>query len=105
MGAPTPRQRLDELFGKLDLFFETVKTRHGDAITCHAGCDDCCQRRFSVTSIEAAAIRDAVARLSEDEQRELAARAKAPGTACPALDSAGRCAVYDARPTICRTHG
>src|SRR5690349_16984514 len=71
MAAPTPRQRLDELFARLDSFFTSAMRQHGQAITCHAGCDDCCQRRFSVTSIEAAVIGDAIARLSDDERQAL----------------------------------
>jgi uncharacterized protein len=105
MGVPTPRERLGELFAKLDAFFATAKARHGAAITCHAGCDDCCRRRISVTSIEAAEIRDALAQLPADRRREVAERAARVEAACPALDRAGRCAVYEARPTICRTHG
>ena len=103
---PTPRQRLDELFAKVDAFFARAAAHHGEKITCRAGCDECCRRRFSVTSLEAAAIAEAVAALPPERRAELAARARGgdPGV-CPALDPDGRCAVYSARPLICRTHG
>ncbi|MDI1449892.1 YkgJ family cysteine cluster protein [Polyangium sp. 6x1] len=104
--TPSPRERLNELFLKLDAFFARGKGRHGEAITCRAGCDDCCRRRFSVTTIEAAAVEEALDRLSAEERQKVAARAADPaGTVCPALGEDGRCAVYEARPTICRTHG
>lgn len=104
--APTPRERLAELFAKVDAFFARAAARNGPRIACRAGCDDCCRRRFSVTSIEASAIAEALEGLSPGRRAELAARARGgdPG-ACPALDPDGRCAVYAARPLICRTHG
>lgn len=102
----TPRERLNELFLKVDTFFARAQGKYGEAITCRAGCDDCCRRRFSVTTIEAAAIVEALDRLPAEERRRVAARAADPeGTVCPALGEDGRCAVYEARPTICRTHG
>lgn len=101
-----PRERLRQLFAKVDAFFANVSARHGGRMACRAGCSDCCRRRFSVTSIEADAIRAALAALPEDERAALAARALTgdPGV-CPALDGEGRCAIYAARPLICRTHG
>ncbi|MDI3287016.1 YkgJ family cysteine cluster protein [Polyangium sp. 15x6] len=104
--TPSPRERLHELFLKVDSFFAHAKSRCGEAITCAAGCDDCCRRRFSVTTIEAAEVQEALDRLPAEERQTIAARAADPaGTDCPALGEDGRCAVYEARPTICRTHG
>jgi uncharacterized protein len=102
----TPRERLHELFAKVDAFFAGASARHGEKMACRTGCSDCCRRRFSVTSIEADAIREALAALPEADRAALAERARAgdPGV-CPALDGEGRCAVYAARPLICRTHG
>jgi uncharacterized protein len=103
---PSPRARLDELFAKVDAFFTRARAAHGEAITCHVGCDDCCRRRFSVTLIEADVIREALSQLSSERRRVLAERAtQADDGACPALDPDGRCAIYEARPLICRTHG
>ncbi|MFT3766014.1 MAG: YkgJ family cysteine cluster protein [Minicystis sp.] len=104
----TARARLAELFAKVDAFFAKVHARFPDedGVTCHAGCDDCCRRRFSVTAIEAEVIAEALAALPEARREALADRARGgdPGV-CPALDEGGRCAVYEARPLICRTHG
>ncbi|AKT40222.1 YkgJ family cysteine cluster protein [Chondromyces crocatus] len=103
---PTPRARLGELFAKVDGFFDRAARLHGPQITCQAGCDDCCRRRFTVTSLEASALAEAAASLPASRRAELAARALGgdPGV-CPALDEGGQCAVYEARPLICRTHG
>lgn len=104
--GPPPLERLRELFAKVDAFFARASARHGARMACRTGCSDCCRRRFSVTSIEADALREAVAALPEADRSALAARTQAgdPGV-CPALDREGRCVVYAARPLICRTHG
>lgn len=106
--APTARERLAALQAKVDAFFARGAQRFPgtDGVTCHAGCADCCRRRFSVTAIEAEAIVEALAALPAERRAELAERAKSgdPGV-CPALDPDGRCAVYAARPLICRSHG
>lgn len=79
-----------------DDFFKAMAKRHGAAITCHAGCDSCCNRE-SVTALEAEVI------LRHIEKTGLDALAPEPGR-CIFL-AEGRCTVYDARPLICRTHG
>jgi hypothetical protein len=106
MLAPSARARLDALFAKIEAFFAAATAREGAAITCHAGCDDCCRRRFTVTGIEAAVIREGLAALPGERRLALAIRARDgdPGV-CPALDDDGRCAIYAHRPVICRTHG
>jgi len=105
---PDARARLAELFAKVDAFFDAASRRlpGADGITCHAGCADCCRRRFSVTAVEAEAIAEALAALPAEARATLAERARSEGEgACPALESDGRCAIYEARPVICRTHG
>jgi uncharacterized protein len=105
---PTARERLGELFGKVDAFFGQAAARFPGAggITCRSGCDDCCRRRFSVTAIEAEVIAEGLAALPVEAREALAARAIGgdPGV-CPALEDDGRCAIYPSRPVICRTHG
>lgn len=107
-GAPPvrgARAHLDALFAKLEGFFSAAQAREGAAITCHAGCSDCC-RRFSVTGLEAGVIREGLTALPDARRDELAARAHDATTdVCPALDEDGRCAIYAHRPVICRTHG
>jgi uncharacterized protein len=103
-----PRAHLGALYEKLEALFAAARARHGEALTCKAGCSSCCERRFSVTAIEAEVIREALAALattSSGRRVELARRALDTSRACPALDPDGRCAIYEARPAICRTHG
>ncbi|MEO7330210.1 MAG: YkgJ family cysteine cluster protein, partial [Minicystis sp.] len=104
--APSARQRLDELYRKLDGFFTRAHARYPEGITCHTGCADCCHRRFSVTGLEASVIAEALAPLPAERRRALARRAsEGDAGVCPALDEDNRCALYAARPTICRSHG
>jgi Fe-S-cluster containining protein len=107
MSAPPSgaRAHLDALFAKIEGFFSAAQAREGAAITCHAGCSDCC-RRFTVTGLEAEVIREGLAALPDARREELATRARNDETdVCPALDADGRCAIYAHRPVICRTHG
>jgi len=104
--APSPRAHLDALYDKLEAFFTAARVRHGEALTCRAGCSDCCARRFTVTALEATVIREGLRALAAERRSELARRANDDeATACPALDLDGRCAIYASRPAICRTHG
>lgn len=106
MGVVQARERYRELCAKVDAFFARVKARHAADMQCAAGCDGCCRTRLSVTPIEAAEIADAIADLAPEARQRAAARARhdAPDR-CAALDEDGRCAVYAARPLVCRSHG
>lgn len=95
--------RLAELTGKVDAFFARVVDRHGTDMQCETGCSDCCHVRLSITAVEAGAIRAHVAGWSDDRRPALAAQG--PADHCAALDAAGRCKIYDARPLVCRSHG
>jgi len=101
----TPVQRLGELFAKLDAFFAQAQQHHGAAITCKTGCDDCRRRRFSVTSVEAALLLEAIDQLPLEIRQAIRDRAFRDEAACPLLAENGHCEVYTARPAICRTHG
>lgn len=99
-------QKLTELWGKVDAFFAQAHAAHGAMITCHAGCDTCCHRRFSITGVEADALQRHLDALGAAEREALRARARSGDPSrCAALGDDGRCGVYAARPIICRTHG
>ena len=70
---------------------------------CQSGCSDCCHVRLSITGVEAAAIRRHVAAMPAAMRAALAS--VGPTDRCAALDAAGRCKIYDARPLVCRSHG
>lgn len=73
---------------------------------CRTGCSDCCHTRLTVTSIEADAIRGEIASWPEPRRRALVEHATNQATdLCAALDPAGRCLIYAARPIVCRSHG
>ena len=91
---------------KVDAFFARVEARHGEDMQCTTGCSDCCHVRLTVTPVEARAIRAEVARWSSERRAALAATVTAaPPGRCAALDPAGRCSIYTARPIVCRSHG
>lgn len=69
---------------------------------CQTGCSDCCHVRLSVTGVEADAIRALVATMPAESR---AGFGTGPLDRCAALDAAGRCMIYEARPVICRSHG
>lgn len=92
---------LDEyraLVDKVDAAVAAAVGRAGDQITCHAGCSSCCVDGLTVLPVEAHAIAAHVAARGLDDVVE-------GGDGCVFLDTAGRCAVYAARPLLCRTHG
>lgn len=95
--------RLGELTDKVDAFFARVEARHGDDMQCRSGCSDCCHVRLTVTGVEAAAITAAVTAWPVERRRALAT--DPGGDRCAALDEAGRCRIYEARPIVCRSHG
>jgi len=98
--------RLPEVQAKVDAFFARVSARHGDDMQCASGCSDCCHVRLTVTQIEADAIESELATWTGERRAQLVANAAAaPPDRCAALDPAGRCLIYAARPITCRSHG
>ena len=97
-------RRLAELTRKVDAFFARVAERHGGDMQCATGCSDCCHVQLTITQVEAAAIRAHVAAWPSERRRDLA-NTEPGDERCAALDSAGKCKVYDARPLVCRSHG
>ncbi len=102
------------LVDKVTAFAQGVRTELSDAMVCAAGCDGCCQVWLAPCVVESDVLRAAVVALPPARRRELAARARGelarearhePLPRCAMLDADGRCAVYDARPLVCRTQG
>ncbi len=95
------------LTAKADAFFAAAQASSEGAITCRAGCDACCHAHLSVSPVEAAAIREWL-RGRPSVGDELVARRAARDSAdprCVMLGDDGACAVYAARPLVCRTQG
>jgi len=82
-----------------DAFFERTQARHPGQMRCGDGCSLCCQQELEVLLVEAIVLLAAL-------QREPASRrANLGGEHGCALLVDDRCALYAARPLICRTHG
>ncbi len=114
--ATTPQAAYRQLLVDIERFAAVLRQRFPTSITCRPGCTGCCQQHLTVLPIEAAALREYVARLDAPTQARLRRQAQAvreqetaptsavPAGPCPALVD-GVCAVYPARPVLCRTHG
>ena len=100
---------LVQLRTRVDAHFDQALARSPAAFQCAAGCDACCHVRIGVFAVEAAPIRQALARLAAtDPALRSRVRAQADDPALQdrcALLVDGRCAVYAERPMICRSHG
>lgn len=94
---------------KVDAFAARAHEAQAPWLRCRAGCDGCCRTRRSAWAVEIDALRAHLATLPAPRRAALAARrqdaAVVAGERCVFLDADGRCAVYEARPLICRTHG
>jgi hypothetical protein len=103
--VPAPLAQYRALLTKVDAFWERALAVQPAAFRCAAGCVSCCTQRLSVFAVEAEAIRAHLAGPAFDPvvRDRLRAEAAEPGRCAFLTD--GRCAIYPARPVICRTHG
>ena len=95
-----------DLVAKVDDHSRRSAERLAGRLNCGPGCTDCC-RHISVFPVEAVGLALALQDLPADRIEALRRRAGTaePDGACPLLDPDGRCALYAARPLICRTQG
>ena len=87
---------------------EQLHTHYARHLVCRAGCSGCCHHHLSVFKVEADAIAEAVTALPEEMRQRVTQQARQitddEAAACPLLVD-DRCAIYAARPEICRTQG
>lgn len=110
--APESSDNYHALIAQVDKLTARLTAKYADHLNCRAGCSHCCQHHLSVFPVEAATISAAVQALPEairQQLRQQAARTREgelrhESVACPLL-LADRCAIYEARPLICRTQG
>lgn len=76
---------------------ESALLKSGLRLCCRKGCSGCCRDGLTMSEAEASVIRKLYPKIGLEVAHE-------PG-ACPFLDEAGACRIYEARPYICRTHG
>ncbi|SNB46667.1 YkgJ family cysteine cluster protein [Geobacter sp. DSM 9736] len=93
------------LIAKIDDFCNRVTEDLAEHIACRPGCDGCC-RHLTLFPVEAAALISALAKAPPELAEQITERARqaTPDGDCPLLIN-GRCALYESRPVICRTHG
>ena len=92
-----------ELLKRIDDHIRRIEKKYPDQIACRKGCDACC-KFLTLFPVEALAIARAFINLPENTRHRILHRLENRADACPLLiDSA--CALYAARPVICRTHG
>lgn len=109
----TPYETYRQLIARVEVFGQAIRERYAAQLTCHAGCDHCCYQDFTVFSVEAHHLAQAVAALPLEERQRLQQRLRQADHTLPIADAPqpcallheGRCSVYDGRPLICRLQG
>lgn len=111
MALDSPGPHLEKLLSswrtlaaKADDAFSRTQTKHGALMQCQIGCTGCCQQDLTVLPLEAAIVASLVDQLPSAARQATIRRSRSAGPPCVFLDD-DRCAIYEARPLICRTHG
>ena len=99
----TCTQDYRQLIDSLDAEIMRVAKLHGATLSCGPGCASCCLA-FSVLPIEAACMREAIGALPSTSRDRLKRNLQGDNQRCPLLID-DLCAIYPARPVICRTQG
>ncbi|MGV1100197.1 YkgJ family cysteine cluster protein [Thiovibrio sp. JS02] len=99
----TPAQEYQQLLAELAQKTRALAALLADTLQCRPGCASCCIP-FAVLPIEAAAMRAALTALPMDRKDRIYSQSKTESTHCPLLVDQ-LCAIYGARPIICRTQG
>src|ERR1051325_10312294 len=89
-----------QLLDQVDKWTTEMTRRYEAHLACRKGCDLCCQRKFTVSAVEAYSIASLFQQLPATLQRAVRKRK----SACTFLVE-GVCSVYESRPLICRTYG
>lgn len=89
-----------QLVAQVEQWTGEMNGRYSAYLACRKGCDACCQRKFTVTAVEAYNIALAYRKLAP----EIRLRVEQPKASCAFLVD-GACSVYESRPIICRTFG
>lgn len=101
------------LVGRVDALTHAIATRRAGDLACGRGCTACCRVQLTLSPLETAAVRAALAGLSRATRERIRARATALAAeaqlpryaACVMLEDDGGCAIYASRPLVCRTQG
>lgn len=119
-----------DILDHADAHFARVAAEQPEALQCRLGCTLCCLGLFEIQAADVAVIARGLSELEPERRAGIVARAarvvietghpdlRSAGererelffeatsdVPCPALDSAGGCAIYAHRPLVCRTFG
>lgn len=103
MDASDPLRNLPTLYAKVAAHGDRVMATYPKAFACKAGCSGCCDSDRKVSAVEHANVKRAFDALSPQIQDKLKAQPASKKRCSMLLND--RCAVYEARPLICRSHG
>jgi len=92
------------LLHKIEQANKRLKEYYSEHIVCKPGCSPCCEVERTVLPIEAYIAKQQLLTLSFQRIRKLRSRHRKHDERCPMLWNK-LCAIYPARPIICRTHG
>ncbi len=100
-----PIARLPLLAARVDAHAERVAHAYPHDLACQRGCHDCCAPGLTVARIEADAVSAYLGALPLRERHVLGGSLARRHDRCAALLQDGGCALYPARPLVCRSHG
>lgn len=83
---PAILSRYHALLARVDAWFHRVAGRFPAKVTCHRGCSDCCWGLFDVTPLDAALLREGLARLPAGEREDIRERARAVNAQVAAVE-------------------
>ena len=115
---------------RADAFFRSVRATQSEHLQCGRGCSLCCYGLFEIGSGDIPVLAEGLAELHPMRRQmivrkavDIVASSKHPNlrecspiekdaffdrtasTACPNLNEAGECMIYEHRPLVCRTFG
>lgn len=98
-----PFRNLGALYQKVQVHSDRVMDTYAGKFKCRKGCSDCCSSDRSVSAVEFANVARVLSELPEKKLARLKSQPRSKKRCSMLLD--GNCAVYEARPLICRGHG
>jgi hypothetical protein len=101
----------ENLLARVDVTCAEIAGRRAADLECRKGCTQCCHVQLSLSPVETDSARLALNALPPESRERIRARAAAlpaeppDDAACVMLEEDGACAIYSARPIVCRTQG
>ena len=105
--------RYEDLLARVDVTCGEITGRRRADLECRRGCSTCCNVQLTLSPVEADSVRLGLAALDDGARERIRARARAlvaesdpaDDDPCAMLEPDGACAIYPARPLVCRTQG